>query len=602
MKNGFLFFSFLLLFNGKFSAQTFSSTGDTIPDTQNGRTFYLAVNGLPNTLNATSGLKTICLNISHNRVSDLGIFLIDPSGYPLELSTGNGGNGHDYTATCFDMSATAFIEFGTAPFTGNFRSEHNIGIVNNNQNPNALWKLKIIDYAAGYSGYLIDWSLTFGTNAPLPIDSQNNPCNLLNSDGCVCADTAQHDCYLLPDMIISDHYLKSPYVSEDTGKMLISTSNANIGFGPLELIGSGQWYCGDSLVSGSGLCPDGNYSKQLVRQRIYKKTTLGYFDYLDTAVGTMSFHADVGHQHLHIDDWSENSIRIKGPESDPRFWKVISKGKKVSFNIYDHVRCGSAFKTCEYDGTINDFYQLPNRGLGLGYESGSNSVQGISVGYSDVYSFLTSGQEVYLDSTVCNGDYYIVSVYDNKKIFLDYDRTNDVSIAPVTLTKQKSNCCKAEFRIDTIDVENRVYRFVDESVPMPSSWNWHFTANDSSSEQFPTFQFPATGNFVVSLQTITAQACTDLFTKQFQVPASSSVQELENDWSINVFPIPFSNEITVCSEKNALIEVFDVIGERVMKTAIVKNEIKKIPIFQKGILFLKVSNGNKSFVKKIINQ
>jgi hypothetical protein len=59
-------------------------------------------------------------------------------------------------------------------------------------------------------------------------------------------------------------------------------------------------------------------------------------------------------------------------------------------NLYDHVKCNQVFVACDYGNTVYDLYSLRNGGLGLGYSSGSPNVQGISVGYADIYESICS--------------------------------------------------------------------------------------------------------------------------------------------------------------------------------------------------------------------
>ena len=92
------------------------------------------------------------------------------------------------------------------------------------------------------------------------------------------------------------------------------------------------------------------------------------------------------------------------------------------------MRCEHLFKACTYDNTVYEYSNLKNAGLGLGYEFGSQIVQGLSVGYSDIYGRLLDGQEIYLDSTVCNGYYVLVAQFDPKNIFLESNKENNISI------------------------------------------------------------------------------------------------------------------------------------------------------------------------------
>ena len=61
------------------------------------------------------------INVTHTWDSDLNVFLIAPNGARIELTTGNGGGGDNYTNTVFDDEAATLISAGAAPFTGSFR-------------------------------------------------------------------------------------------------------------------------------------------------------------------------------------------------------------------------------------------------------------------------------------------------------------------------------------------------------------------------------------------------------------------------------------------------------------------------------------------------
>ncbi len=65
----------------------------------------------------------VTVNISHVWDSDLNISLRSPGGATIDLSSGNGGSGDNYTNTVFDQEASTFITSGSAPFTGSFVPE-----------------------------------------------------------------------------------------------------------------------------------------------------------------------------------------------------------------------------------------------------------------------------------------------------------------------------------------------------------------------------------------------------------------------------------------------------------------------------------------------
>jgi subtilisin-like proprotein convertase family protein len=176
----------LLAFYNFASAQTFTGTGGIIPDFGNSVDYAITVSGLPTAIDTLNfGIETVCLNATHTYDSDLHFYLVAPDGSQIGLSLGNGGADDNYTGTCFNHFAATPIIQGSAPFTGTFKPQGQLGIVNNGQNPNGVWKLHIVDVAAVDIGDLQDWSITFG-NAPATayfVTQTNIPLVILKTNG-----------------------------------------------------------------------------------------------------------------------------------------------------------------------------------------------------------------------------------------------------------------------------------------------------------------------------------------------------------------------------------------------------------------------------------
>jgi subtilisin-like proprotein convertase family protein len=103
---------------------------------------------------------TVSLNITHTFTADLDISLQPPTGGQIELSTDNGGGGDNFTNTVFDDEALAAVTTGAAPFSGSFRPETPLSVVNG-QNSAGLWRLVVSDDAGGDVGTLHSWGLHF---------------------------------------------------------------------------------------------------------------------------------------------------------------------------------------------------------------------------------------------------------------------------------------------------------------------------------------------------------------------------------------------------------------------------------------------------------
>ena len=122
----------------------------------------LTVGTLP--LGATVTGLSVGLNITHTWNSDMQIYLIGPDGTEIELSTGNGGGGDNYTNTVFSTNATAPITAGTSPFTGSYLPEGNLSQFLNGTS--GQWILKIVDLYGGDDGTLTSWSVNVQYSLP----------------------------------------------------------------------------------------------------------------------------------------------------------------------------------------------------------------------------------------------------------------------------------------------------------------------------------------------------------------------------------------------------------------------------------------------------
>jgi subtilisin-like proprotein convertase family protein len=167
-------------------AQTYTGSIGPISDDGVTNIFTSTVVGLsPSIIDTNHGLINICLNISHTYDSDLDVQLEAPDGTVVLLFSGVGGGDDNFTGTCLSDDAILPITQGSAPFSGSYQPMDNMGNVNNGQNGNGLWKLKITDTYAQDAGTLNSWSITFGNSAsgPLTVDSSNLPLVLIDTYG-----------------------------------------------------------------------------------------------------------------------------------------------------------------------------------------------------------------------------------------------------------------------------------------------------------------------------------------------------------------------------------------------------------------------------------
>lgn len=287
-------------------------------------------------------------------------------------------------------------------------------------------------------------------------------CTTSNASGCQCDSVGDTDCDLLPDITISwyalENYLGGPTEYSqtgngvDNGRLKVTGSTPNIGHGPLTVRGennSGQrtFICGtDTFLypsTGTFVCPNGDPNPmQLTTQRIYHKNGSS-MTYTDRYTAPMTYHS--AHNHIHFDDWGVFTLRIQDPaESDPRNWSIVGTGHKLGFCLMDYYQCSSssANNHCKDTNTVygqgTTLYNgdFPNYQLGGGNYNCSVVEQGISSGYTDVYSEQLDGMWINVPPGTCNGQYWIVYEVDPHGAILEEDETNNYTAIPFTLTQQ----------------------------------------------------------------------------------------------------------------------------------------------------------------------
>ncbi len=121
------------------------------------------------------------VDISHTWDSDLNVYLISPSGTRVELFTGIGSSGDNFTDTILDDEAGVGIASGVAPFSGSYRPEGSLSALDG-QNPNGTWRLEITDSAGGDTGTLNHWSLRITAAAGPEIEVTGNGISIADGD------------------------------------------------------------------------------------------------------------------------------------------------------------------------------------------------------------------------------------------------------------------------------------------------------------------------------------------------------------------------------------------------------------------------------------
>ncbi len=211
--------------------------------------------------------------------------------------------------------------------------------------------------------------------------------------GCEALESRRMLAQLLPDLFAwegqNNQYLHNYFVEGDL--LRFSTALANQGDGPLE-------------IRGGNVLPNGN---QEVYQRIFSDDG----SFTDVVAGEFTYHP--GHGHIHFDGYAIYNLRDRLPNGD--VGDIIATGGKVSFCLIDIAR-------------------LPGSTNSSSYGSCGSTRQGISAGWSDVYSAGLSDQWINI-ATVVDGDYYMEIVVDPDDQLIESDETNNTTIIDVTLNR-----------------------------------------------------------------------------------------------------------------------------------------------------------------------
>jgi subtilisin-like proprotein convertase family protein len=543
-------------------AQSFSSTTET-PITGSDVLIPIQVSGLANQINGSFGLASVCLDISHQFVEDLQLRLQSPDGKIIDLSVGHGGNGQGYRNTCFMMNGTGGrIQYAPAPFTGSYLPEMSLNVFNDGSDPNGTWLLRIRDiFPTADTGTFHFASVFFMMNPPADPTVNGGPCNTSDATGCACPDGVSTDCDLLPDMTSSVLCIQQDH-QEHQGNITMGNATPNIGWGPMEIHGTGSCYC-DSVVSNcSTPCPDGSYPKELVIQRIYHKDG-NNMSYFDRPAGTMSYHPT--HGHVHVDNWADFTLRRSTPDPDARNWPIIGTGNKQSFCLVNLGDCDANYGYCVDDqGATLNKSDIPNSDLGS--VTGCSRDQGIYVGNLDIYSSGLNGMGIVLPSTTCNGDYYIVSITDPMNNFLESNDQNNWVAVPITLVQQSAGSFpisgytytvmanEVDFTASALGTDSLVWRFGDGSSSVT-------TTNLSIQHTFP-----GVGTYIVSLYayntcgpTVTIDTVQILSTTGIVEPNDLVGFTASPNPSVDVFRVNY----TLINPAPVQLELLDMTGRRI---------------------------------------
>ena len=544
-------------------AQTFSNnTSTSIPDVNATIEIPINVSGLPTALNTGFGLTNVCLNLTHPFIGELTIVLKAPTGADsVRLLWHDGGNIAINGGICLTEAATQFIAAYHAGGITDYYGEEDNNIMNNSRNPNGTWILRITDVIPTNAGMFNSAAITFGNNPP-PTHSRVFGCTLNSPWGCHCPD-GTNDCDLLPDMTNAEVALSSN-LQQTAGQIRFSVATPNIGAGPLEMNGSTtECFCDGTPVPCGTVCPTGQELKHNVYQKIYHRSGNGMTNYT-RAAGQMGYHPT--HNHIHVDHWTNNTLRIKTLDPNPTHWPILDSAYKVSYCLVNLGSCNSYAGYCkDRQGNVLTNASISNYNFGVNSGCGLN--QGIYPGRVDQYGSSMIGQTIDV-SNYCNGTYYLVSITDPDNNVLETDETNNWAAIPIHLTMQ-GNCCHTSFYADTLHgVDSLRVQFSDSTIAIPIQWHWDFGDGYTSDQQFPQHLYSAPGTYTVVLATMSETGCKDTMRKvDYLKITRSPTPDPINSILVSVAPNPFKDQLVIRfstpAGMNINLLMYDAVGRKV---------------------------------------
>ena len=114
----------------------------------------------------------VTLDVTHTWDQDLDVCLVGPDGTQVELFSGVGSSGDNFTGTTLDDEASTAVTAGSAPFSGSFRPEGQLSDFDG-KSANGTWTLRVTDTATWDSGTLNSWSLEFSNQEPYTLTNAN---------------------------------------------------------------------------------------------------------------------------------------------------------------------------------------------------------------------------------------------------------------------------------------------------------------------------------------------------------------------------------------------------------------------------------------------
>lgn len=150
-----------------------------------------------------------------------------------------------------------------------------------------------------------------------------------------------------------------------------------------------------------------------------------------------------------------------------------------------------------------------------------------------------------------------------------------------------------------------LFNFLDQSTPPTqsiTSWLWDFGDGNTSTVQNPTYQYTATGNYLVCLTVANNGGCNDTYCDSVYYNSTVGISE-QNSSSMVIYPNPANDFVTIESLNMAIDEIviYDITGKIRKSILPTTNTIKvNVSNLSDGVYFIKLNSKEESITRKFI--
>lgn len=485
-------------------------------------------------------LTGITVSITHTYCADLDIYLRSPNDQIFVISTDNGGSNDNYVNITFTDTAANFPPTSAA-LTPNGFYKPEVGTFSSYNGPmQGLWRLYVIDDAAGDIGQITDFKLnvlevpanmTFSWS---PASSLNNP-SILNPVATTNATTTY--------TITATHAGGCTQTASTTVTILPT---------PTAFAGNDATICiGESIILGTTAATGVNYQwssnpsgfNASVSNPSVSPTqnTTYYLQTTDVNSGCSSFDTVT----ITVTNQPTAVITPQGPTTFCQGGSVVLTANSGFANYqWSNGVTGTNTITVTQSGTYT---------VTLG---NSPTCQATSAPVTITVNMPTVPVITANDTTICAGSNAVINVINGPFNSYSWNGTTGNSSSVIvnqsgtySVNTVDNNGCSATSNSITITVNNPIVPTITQngnilSSSPATSYQWFLNGNPISGATSQSYTVTQNGSYTV--QTTDSNGCTA--TSNPIIVSNVGIEQTENEISFNIFPNPASSGFTIQSE------------------------------------------------------